>query len=305
MNRENRIDLKVKRSEKGLRLDKFLKQRYPEWGRNAIKKLVNSKKIKVNGKLVWFGSWELQENDRIVLFAIPKSKPKRITEFEPNWIIAEDGDLVAVNKPSGLRSHTTMAGGRDNLLDLARARWGDVDLFHRLDRDTSGITLLTKNKAVNQYLDKAFKSHQVKKTYLAITGTIENIPVEGKINKRIGAHPNRKDMRSVVEKGGQMAITEYKLISEMAGKFLFAVNPSTGRMHQIRVHLKSMGSPILGDVLYGIGKQEYSRLYLHAAKLVLPEADNFQRRVFVCPPGVDFTKLLSKDSIDAIEEYLL
>ena len=102
-----------------------------------------------------------------------------------------------------------------------------------------------------------------------------------------------------------MAVTEYKLISKMADKFLFAVHPGTGRMHQIRVHLKSLGAPILGDVLYGIGKQEYVRLYLHAVKLVLPDYDNYQRRTFVCPPGVDFTKLLSKDSIDAMEEYLL
>ena len=305
MKRENRIDLKVKRSENDLRLDKFLKQRYPEWGRNAIKKLVNSKKIKVNGKLVWFGSWELKENDQVILFAIPKSKPKGILEFDPNWIIAEDDDLIAVNKPSGLRSHTTIAGGRDNLLDLARAHWGDMDLFHRLDRDTSGITLLTKHRAVNQYLDKAFKSLQVEKTYLAITGAVENIPAEGKINKRIGAHPSRKDMRSVTEKGGQMAVTEFKVISEMADKFLFAIHPKTGRMHQIRIHLKSLGASILGDVLYGRGKQDHERLYLHAAKLVLPESDKFQRRAFVCPPGTDFTNLLSKESVDLIKEYLL
>jgi 23S rRNA pseudouridine1911/1915/1917 synthase len=300
----NRVNLKVKRSENGLRLDKFLKQRYPEWGRNAIKKLVNSKKIKVNDKLVWYGSWELKENDLINLFTIPKSKPKGMTEFDPSWIIAEDDNLIAVNKPSGLRSHTTRVGGKDNLLDLARNRWGDVDLFHRLDRDTSGITMLTKTRSVNQYLDQAFKSMQVEKTYLAITGAIRNLIPEGKINRRIGAHPSRKDMRSVVEKGGQMAVTEYHLLSEVSGKLLFAVHPRAGRMHQIRVHLKSLGSSILGDVLYGTGKQEHARLYLHAAMLVLPESDKFQRRAFVCPPGIDFTNLLSKESVDLIKEYL-
>jgi len=304
MKQEVKLKVRVTAKENDLRLDKFLKLRFPEWGRNAIKKLVNSRKIVVNGRSVWLGSWQLKTNDLIKFYAVPKAKPAGFREFDPKWIIAEDDDLIAINKLSGLRSHASRAGGADNLLDLARSHWGELNLFHRLDRDTSGITLLTKNRRINQYLDKAFKSHEVEKTYLAVTSSKAQVDDQGIISSRIGNHPKRKDMRSVVGKGGQRAETRYEVIAEEAGKYLFSVHPVTGRTHQIRVHLRSLGVPILGDILYGEGKKAYPRLYLHAAKLVLPEMGDIQRREFVCLPGNDFTQQLPGKMADMIMKYL-
>ena len=304
MSRETFLELQVLKSENNLRLDKFLKQRYPEWGRSAIKKLVNARKIKINGKSVWLGSWELKTNDQIKIASIPKSKPKGYQEFDPAWIIAEDDDLIVVNKPAGLRSHASRAGGTDNLLDLARSRWSGVSLFHRLDRDTSGITLLTKNTEINKYLDQTFKNLMVGKTYLAVTGTTVKLDHTGVINSRIGDHPKRKDMRAVVEKGGQRAVTKYKVLAEGAGKRLLAVEIETGRMHQIRVHLDSIGAPIIGDVLYGGGKSEGKRMLLHAVKLTLPASDEFEKREFICGPSDGFYRQLSKDLVTSIKQFL-
>ena len=295
--RKAKLELKVKKSENNLRLDKYLKIHFPDWGRNAIKKLVNSRQIEINGKVVWLGSWKLNVDDEIKFYYLPDSKQNGFSEFDPSWIFFEDSDLVVVNKPSGLKAHASISGRKDNLLDLANQRWGKVSLFHRLDRDTSGITLLTKTKRLNRYLDQSFQTQKVKKTYLAIVSTNENLETLGAIRKRIGEHLHRRDMRSVVEKGGKAAFTKYRIIAEAAGKTLLEVQPETGRMHQIRVHLSSLGSPILGDILYGKGKKDSKRLLLHAMSISLPEIDEFPTRNFFCLPDKKFIQKLPEELV--------
>lgn len=270
------------------RLDRFLKERFPSWGRQAIGKLVNARKVRVNGQHVWLSSWQLENGDLMEILETPPAKNPAPESFDDSWILKEEKDLVVVNKPAGLLSQPVRAGETDNLLSLALQRFGPLSLFHRLDRDTSGVVLLTRHAAINRYLDTAFKTSQVIKEYLALVAFSTALSSEGVIDQRIGAHPRRRDMMSVVDRGGRRAVTRYQVLGEASGLRLVRLWPETGRMHQLRVHLSHGGAPILGDRLYGPGPGRYERLMLHARKISLPDLDKFPARRFEAPLPEDF-----------------
>ena len=133
------------------RLDRVLRRRHPEWGRRAIASIVNGRQVRVNGRVVWLGSWKVRNGDRIEIASPPPSKPEPPRAFDDAWVIRDEPDLVAVCKPAGLLSQATRWTDAPNLLDLAVARFGPLSLFHRLDRDTSGVVLLTRAGPVNQW----------------------------------------------------------------------------------------------------------------------------------------------------------
>jgi RluA family pseudouridine synthase len=270
------------------RLDKVLRAQFPQWGRRAIKTTLNTRKVRVNGKTVWLGSWEVVNGDRIVVTSPPTDKPLAPNIFEDAWIVSEEEDLIAVDKPAGLRSQATRAGGGDNLLSLAEARFGEVHLFHRIDRDTSGICLLTRPGPVNAYLDQAFKAGTVEKEYLAVVKGSNRLEKRGVITARLDTHPHRRDRMVVVQRGGQHAETRYEVVETLETGALVRLWPVTGRAHQLRVHMQFMGAPILGDRLYGGGEKEALRLMLHAHKLVLPEGEGFPKRAYQAGIPEDF-----------------
>ncbi|OGY57864.1 MAG: hypothetical protein A3D47_01690 [Candidatus Colwellbacteria bacterium RIFCSPHIGHO2_02_FULL_43_15] len=210
-------------------------------------------------------------------------------------VIYEDNNFLAVNKPAGLLVHgfkVTVDGEKKHIAESTLVDWllekypeikgvGDLPrwrsgIVHRLDKQTSGVLLLAKNQEYFIYLKNLFKNHEVEKTYLALVkGRVE--PKEGFINKPIGLKPGTVK-RTVFVKNAKMikeALTEYKvkeyLPSPMAGLpeySLLEVKPKTGRTHQIRVHLASIGHAVVGDPLYGGGKVEgFNRLFLHAYSL--------------------------------------
>ncbi len=176
-----------------------------------------------------------------------------------------------------------------NLLDLASARFGPLTLFHRLDRDTSGVVLLTHGGTVNRYLDGAFKAGAVQKEYLAVVATPNRLAGQGVIDARLGPHASRRDTMAVVQRGGQRAVTRYEIITEAQGLQWVRLWPETGRTHQLRVHLASLGAPIVGDRLYNPSWQQANRLMLHAWRITLPAVDGWPERVFSAPLPADFS----------------
>lgn len=266
------------------RLDKALREKFPQWGRRAVSQVIERKQVRVNGKPVWLGSWKVGNGDKIEVFNPPKSKPPKQTAFDPNWVVADQGDLIVIDKPAGLLSQATRAGGDDNLLSLAQEYYSaDIHLFHRLDRDTSGLCLLTRPGPVNATLDEVFKSQQVEKEYVAIVGQRGQLEESGTIRLYLDQHEHRVDMMQVVEKGGQYSQTAYRLEGQTKGGWLVRLWPKTGRTHQLRVHLASLQAPIVGDRLYG--GTSASRLMLHARRLALPEADGFPARAWEVEVG--------------------
>jgi RluA family pseudouridine synthase len=269
------------------RIDKVIRKKFPKWGRTSVKKLLNRRMVKVNGKIVWMGSWEVKNGDKVELLEVVEDK-RVWDEFDDDWLIADDGDLVVVNKPAGLRSQSTRAKERNNLLDLAKARFGNLLLFHRLDRDTSGVVLFTRRGEINSYLDWAFKSRSIFKEYLAVVRWSDQLKESGKISEYLDYEKSRKDKMCVVQKGGQTAVTNYKLLGMQDGVAVVQLQPGTGRMHQLRVHLAFLKAPILGDQLYKGERKGVKRLMLHAQRIVLPEGRGYQQREFTAKLGNDF-----------------
>lgn len=278
------------------RLDRVLQRHQPAWGRSAVRALIESRQVRVNGQVVWLRSWQVRNGDRIELLALPQTKPQPFERFDDAWVIAEEAELVAVNKPAGLLSECPRWRKAANLLDLAKQRFGPVHLFHRLDRDTSGVVILTRSTAANRYLDAAFKQGSVVKEYVAVVAAPNRLQAEGEIRLPIGPHPTRRDMVAIVLRGGQRAVTRYQVIGVEPGRQWLRLWPETGRTHQLRVHLASQDAPILGDRLYGPAHQRQPRLMLHAARLTLPAGSGFPQRTFVAPLPADFLPWSAADN---------
>src|SRR5690606_9769068 len=155
--------------------------------------------------------------------------------FDPAWIIAEVGDIIAINKPAGLLSEPARRADRESLLQLANATFGPVTLFHRLDRDTSGVLLLTRGGSINQRLARAFSRRAVLKEYVAEVTAPNRLDAEGTIITRMNTDPQRRDRMMVVSKGGQLAVTHYARIDDPTGRSWVQLRPETGRTHQLRV----------------------------------------------------------------------
>ncbi|HKJ28305.1 MAG TPA: RluA family pseudouridine synthase, partial [Anaerolineales bacterium] len=221
--------------------------------------------------------WKVRDGDKIEVFNPPADKPQAPKAFHPAWIVSDQGDLIVIDKPAGLRSQAVRAGDEDNLLSLAQEHYStEIHLFHRLDRDTSGLCLLTRPGPVNAYLDTVFKDQQAEKEYLAVVGQRGQLEDSGTIRLYLDRHEHRTDMMQVVEKGGQYSQTSYRLEGQFKHGWLVRLRPKTGRTHQLRVHLAYLQAPIMGDILYGGAKAP--RLMLHARRLALPALDGFPAR---------------------------
>lgn len=270
------------------RLDRTLRDRFPEWGRQEVQRVIGSGKVRLNGKTVKLSSWEVQSGDRLEITDPPAAKPATVGQFDDAWILADDNELLVLNKPAGLLSEATKFSPAANLLGLARERFGDLILFHRLDRDTSGVILLTRPGPINKYLSAVFQNRAVEKHYLAVVTAPNQLAREGIINARLGPHPDRRDQMTIVARGGQSACTGYKILAERGGRQLVRLHPETGRTHQLRVHLAHCGAPIVGDRLYGPQPPQHPRLLLHAEQLALPEQMGYPARTFIASRPVDF-----------------
>jgi len=278
----------------GSRIDKFLCQKY-DISFALAQKIIRQRKIKVNNKKV-NPDYKLNEGDEIAIFGelkIRNLKQKKVISENSetfkkflSYIIYEDENLLVINKPSGLAVQGG-SGIKISVDDYIKGK--NWQLVHRLDKDTSGVLLIAKNNESADFLTNLFKNKQITKIYLAIVnGVVKkdfgviNIPLKKKMgNKNEKVYPDLID--------GKEAITNYKLLKTYEDYSLVELNPITGRTHQIRVHLKEIGHPIIGDVKYGgrsVLRSEISkRLCLHAKKIIID--DYYGKRLeIVC--DVDF-----------------
>lgn len=210
---------------------------------------------------------------------VPAITPEEVAAVRA-MVIHEDNSLIAFNKPSGLavQAGSGVAQSLDDLMAaFAKSNGKRPRLVHRLDQGTSGVIVAAKTQPVAAALSEAFAGRDVKKTYLALVkgalpsaehGVVDAALVkveEGGKSRMILARPGRK--------GAQAARTGWRVVARSGEYGLLQMSPETGRMHQIRVHLMSLGCPILGDALYGEGQASAPRLMLHAAKLELPHPE--------------------------------
>jgi 23S rRNA pseudouridine955/2504/2580 synthase len=264
----------------GLRLDKYLCKKF-DISFGLAQKVIREKKIKVNGTRV-DAAYKTHEADQIEVFtelnkryATENKKPKvsaeKLKKFS-SWIIFQDENLIAINKPSGL---ATQGGSAIEISVDDFLSGTELQLVHRLDKDTSGILLIAKNAKAAEFLTDSFKNKTIKKTYLAMVRGIVKKP-EGTINI-----PLRKKLLGKNEKvqpdftEGKEAITDYKLLRSFFDHSLLELKPLTGRTHQLRVHCKEIGHAIINDVKYGgkevLRKDICKRLCLHAYKIEIDD----------------------------------
>jgi 23S rRNA pseudouridine1911/1915/1917 synthase len=265
----------------------MLRRRFPEWGRQAVGRLIAARQVQVNGKAVWLSSWQVRNGDQVRVAEAPAAKPPPITQWDDRWLLTADEHLIALNKPPGLLSEASPQRTAPSLHALAIERFGPSILLHRLDRDTSGVLLLARTPEANGVVSAAWRERNVDKEYVAVVAAPNRLAEEGEISLRLAADPRHRERMVVVTKGGQGAMTRYRVVAHTPLRQLVLLWPATGRTHQLRVHLAALQAPILGDRLYG-DAQSAPRLLLHSRRIVLPPLPWAGEHHFTAPVPREF-----------------
>lgn len=266
------------------RLDKRLLEMYPDFSRSRIEGLVKSGHVTVNGATASKAGMKVADDDEIEVEIPPPVPAVPEPEDIPLDIVYEDDDLVVVNKAPGIVVHPAPGHFTGTLVNALLhhcpnlAGIGGVarpGIVHRLDQDTSGLIVVAKSQKSMEALAKAFASHKcVEKTYVAVVHGRPRLD-SGRIENLIGRHPVDRKRMAIVERNGKMAVTNWQVASSRNTLSTVICRIETGRTHQIRVHMASLGCPVIGDRVYGKSALDKrldpvpQRQMLHAWKLAL------------------------------------
>ena len=276
-----------------VRLDIYLSTKFDTTiSRSLWQKYIKAGYVSVNNKVATTPKFEVDETDEIAL-----NLPEKEQTDVDLPILYEDDDVIVVNKPSGLLTHAK--GGLSDeptVAEIIRPKTSfatDTDrpgIVHRLDRDTSGLLIIAKNPESAAHLQRQFAERTAKKTYIAITDGKPKLNA-AKIDLPIGRNPSAPSTFRI-DPNGKPAQTTYHVLAENDAQSLVELKPTTGRTHQLRVHLAHLNAPILGDRVYG--KSSDCRMMLHAQKLeiTLPSGE---RKVFEAAIPDEFKKFFPED----------
>jgi 23S rRNA pseudouridine1911/1915/1917 synthase len=279
----------------GVRLDRFVGDRCPELSRTHAQRLIGDGCITVNDRAAK-ASLKLSIGDRVDII-IPPTPPSPLSPEEiPLNILYEDDDLLVVDKPAGLTVHPAPGHPGHTLVNAILAHFPHLSgigdslrpgIVHRLDKDTSGVMLVAKNRVAQANLVNQFRARSVAKAYLALVkGKLT--PESGIIEADIGRDSRNRQRMAVVSRGRE-ARTEYRVVKYLDGYTLLEIVPETGRTHQIRVHLAAIGFPVVGDATYGVRSPHLSRQFLHACRLGfrLPSTGEYVEFTSELPPDLE------------------
>ncbi len=243
------------------RLDKWLSLCFTDISRTNIIKLINEGRLTKNAEIINNAAYKIKENEIFTLCVSPPAPPDPIPQNIPLDIMYEDDDIIVVNKTAGMVVHPG-AGNWENtlvnaLLFHANGHLSGIGgleragIVHRIDKDTSGILVVAKNDFAHKTLAEQFSTHNIERVYEAVCFGVPN-PLEGTISGNIGRNPNDRKKMAIVKQGGKTAVTHYKTLQILAGSAagLIECRLETGRTHQIRVHMTSIGHPLVGDSTY-------------------------------------------------------
>lgn len=268
------------------RLDSELARRYPGKSRSTWQKHIKAGHISVNGEVVTSAKYDVTDTDSIAI------NTPDLPDFSENElpIVYIDDNVIVVNKPSGVLSHSKGALNDEFTVAEFFRRFSTYNtdtnrpgIIHRLDRDTSGVMIGARNPETATMLQKQFSDRKAKKVYFAILDGVPKL-AKANIDLPIGRNPSAPSTFRV-SSNGKPALTKYEVLASNDKYSLVKLQPQTGRTHQLRVHMKYINTPILGDKVYG---KPADRLYLHAYSLEITIPGG-NRQVFTVPLPKDIT----------------
>jgi len=310
------VTLTVESSYPRKRLDAFLRDRLPGTSRGAFQRLLEEGCILVDGKAVKQTHHPVA--GEVISIRWPEVRPaEALPEDIPLDVLFEDDDLLVVNKPPGLVIHPAPGHAEHTLVNALLSHCagklsgiGGVarpGIVHRLDKDTSGCVVVAKNDRAHAALAAQFAGRSVEKYYEAVVCGAPPRP-SGEITGAIARHPTQRKRMAVVEGRGRAARTTYRTLQRLRDSTLLELRLHTGRTHQIRVHLRHIGCPVVGDEVYGKNPNrrlraatgyEAPRQLLHAARLVFAHPSGGRRLELTAPRHTDFTVALQRLGIES------
>lgn len=297
-------EFEVQTEQEGERLDKYLSILYPDTSRSFFQKLIKDNQVQVNEQ-PQKSNYRLHADD-VVCIQFPDAVPTAIEpEDIPLDILYEDDDLLVVNKPKGMVvhpsaghfSHTLVNAIMYHCKDSLSGINGEIrpGIVHRIDMDTTGSLIVCKNDESHVKIAEQIKEHSVNRIYEGIVcGNVTDD--EGTIEGAIGRNPKDRKKMAINEANGKPAITHYKVLQRFTNYTYMQFRLETGRTHQIRVHMASIGHPLLGDPLYSSGKSPYKNLVgqtLHAKTIGFVHPTTGQYMEFSAPLPEYFQRLLT------------
>lgn len=253
----------VDKESENNRIDKYLAEVFNGKSRSYIQGLIEKENIKVNGKSIK-SNYKVKENDEI-LIVMPEALELEVeAEDIPLDILYEDNDVIVINKPQGMVVHPAPGNYTKTLVNALLYHCKDLStingvirpgIVHRIDKDTTGVLVVAKNDESHNFLSKQLQTHSMKREYIALVeGRLKED--KGTINKPIGR--NKKDrLKMGIVDDGKRAVTHYEVLERYKNTTLIKCVLETGRTHQIRVHMASIGHPLVGDEVYGFKKQRF------------------------------------------------
>lgn len=297
------INFEVLSEDADSRIDRYLAQQMPDQSRSFLQKLIREEQITVNGRPVK-ANYRLQPEDQVLVIVPDPQLPDILPENIPLDILYEDSDVLVINKPKGMVVHPAAGHYTNTVVNAVMYHCqGNLSgingvmrpgIVHRIDRDTTGAIVICKNDQAHQSLAQQLKEHSITRSYRAIVWN--NLKEdEGTVDRPIGRHPVDRKKMAVNEKNGKTAVTHYRVL-ERFGRFTYIeCRLETGRTHQIRVHMASIGHPLLGDEVYGPSGKQAFRLQgqcLHAMTLGFLHPSTGEYVEFEAPLPEYFTQLL-------------
>lgn len=247
----------------GERLDKYTQQVWQDFSRSFIQKLIKDEKLTVNNK-VQKANYIVQSGDEIVAQIEVASEINIVAENIPLDIAYEDSDIIVINKPRGMVVHPAPGNYTGTLVNALMYYCKDLSgingeirpgIVHRLDKETSGLIVVAKNDAAHVGLQNLWVTKEMNRWYTALVYG-EILEPAGRIEAPIGRHPNDRKKMAVTPNAGREAFTNYEVIERLPKYTLLKIKLETGRTHQIRVHFNFLGHSVVGDEIYGRGKND-------------------------------------------------
>ncbi|MBQ8290967.1 MAG: RluA family pseudouridine synthase [Clostridia bacterium] len=288
------------------RLDIFLSEQTDEFTRSRLKKLVEEGNVTLNGKPMQKAGAEIRVGD-VVELSVPEAQAYAVqAENIPIDIVYQDGDFAVVNKPQGMTVHIGNGNDKGTLVNALLYALDSLSgiggvlrpgIVHRIDKDTTGLLVVAKNDKAHVSLASQIAEKTCHRTYFALLeGNLKTD--SGRVVTDIGRHPTDRLKMAVLPDGqGKIAITDYEVVARFGGEFtLCKFVLQTGRTHQIRVHAKHLGNPVVGDPVYGYKKQKIRTdgQLLHAWQLELTHPTTGERMTFNAPLPPVFLEILKK-----------